>query len=153
MAAMAPAANTARLSAWRRRAPVPRRAALGARAAAADGADAAASAKPKRFTVALRRPLGIVLEQKGKDGPIYVAEVADEGRAKGLLLEGDVLISCSAMTRTKTQDYGGVTVQTGEERVVFSTAGEKFDTVLAAISSNPSNEDIKLEFERPVAQN
>mmetsp|Transcript_23004 Transcript_23004/g.78338 ORF Transcript_23004/g.78338 Transcript_23004/m.78338 type:complete len:149 (-) Transcript_23004:167-613(-) len=118
------------------------------RASAADVGGGAPAAK--RYAIALRRPLGIVLEEKGSSGVIYVAEVVEGGRAAktGMVEVGDRLVATSAMVRSKTQDYQGVSVATGEQFVRLATAGETFDTVMAAIGSNPSQVDIKLEFER-----
>lgn len=46
------------------------------------------------------------------------------------------------------EDYGGVTVRKGQERVRLLVKGEKFDTVMAAIGSHPGSWDVTLELQK-----
>jgi hypothetical protein len=121
----------------RRAAPLaPRIAAAAAAAAAApQGADAPLSADDlapagcERIKVALKKPLGLVLESN-KAGDIFVVEVMPDGSAAkdGRICAGDQLIATSAVVYTSEDDYGGVTVKTGQQRVRLLVKGEKFDT-------------------------
>ena len=106
-----------------------------------------------RFSVVLRKPLGLVLEQSKKNGDIYVAEVVPGGNASRLQGDlaigvGDILISVTGITTTTAQVYGETTVRGGETRVVVNTRGQSFDAIMAAIGSNKAGMDIKLEFQR-----
>ena len=102
-----------------------------------------------RFTVELKKPLGIVLVEK-KDGNIVVEEVVEEGAAakSGLVSPGDQLIATSAVVYNSEKDYGGVSVKSGEEEIRLAVRGESFDTVMAAISSVPSPRMVRLEFQK-----
>lgn len=85
-----------------------------------------------------------------KNGNIFVEELLPEGAAEksGLISVGDRLIAVSAIVFNSTMDYGGVAVKKGEEQIRFATRGEKFDTVMAAISTWPAPRKMKLEFQR-----
>jgi hypothetical protein len=112
-----------------------RHAALARRVRAASGADAPLSADDlapagcERIKVALKKPLGLVLESN-KAGDIFVVEVLPDGSAAkdGRIQAGDQLIATSAVIYTSEDDYGGVTVKTGQQRVRLLVKGEKFDT-------------------------
>lgn len=47
-----------------------------------------------------------------------------------------------------TREYGGVNVKGGQERVRLLVKGEKFDTVMAAISSHPGTMQVVLELQK-----
>jgi hypothetical protein len=78
-----------------------------------------------RYDVELRRPLGLVLEERAT-GDIVVAEVQASGHAEkvGSISIGDVLISTSAYIYTRESRYGEATVKSGETRVILNTRGE-----------------------------
>ena len=61
---------------------------------------------------------------------------------------GDQLLSTSALVFNSSSDYDGVSVKKGEETIKFAVRGEKFDTVMAAIGSNPSQRLVTLEFQK-----
>lgn len=52
------------------------------------------------------------------------------------------------MVYNKMEDYGGVTVRKGQERVRMLVKGETFDTVMAAISSHPGTAKVTLELQK-----
>jgi C-terminal processing protease CtpA/Prc len=83
----------------------------------------------ERIRLSLKKPLGLVLEAN-KAGEIYVVEVVPEGSAAkdGRIEVGDQLISTSAIVYTSEDDYGGVSVKTGQKMVRLLVRGEKFDT-------------------------
>lgn len=97
----------------------------------------------------MKRPLGLVLEED-KEGNIFVDEIVEDGNASktGLVDVGDQLLAVSAVVFNKTIDYGGIGVKAGEETIKFMTRGEKFDTVMAAIGSNPSQRLVTLYFQK-----
>ena len=136
--------SRARRSTFGRRSVVPR---------ASGDADAEGSDTPppgcSRYEIRIKKPLGLVLEEK-KSGGIFVAEIVQDGNAAktGLVNVGDQLISTSAMVFNGTSDYGGVSVKSGEETIKFAVRGEKFDTVMAAIGSNMSQRLVTLEFQK-----
>ncbi|GIL77024.1 hypothetical protein Vretifemale_6539, partial [Volvox reticuliferus] len=103
-----------------------------------------------RYSVALKKPLGIVLEQDGKSGNIYVVEVKPEGSAArdGRVKVGDQLIATSGVIYTTESDYGGATVKGGQQVVRLRVQGEAFKTVSAAIGSHPGHMAVTLEFQR-----
>lgn len=158
------------------------------RAAAGDeAADVDGEAPPgcSRYSIRVRRPLGLVLEED-KQGNIFVDEIvgaslvphsfptattkmsprslhlisthrnnrhdfaAEAGNSEktGLVNVGDQLLAVSAVVFNKTNDYGGVQVKAGEETIKFMTRGEKFDTVMAAIGTNPSQRLVTLWFQK-----
>lgn len=91
------------------------------------------------------------MEQKGKDGGIFVVSITPGGNADktGEFSEGDQLISTSGVTYTKTDDYGGVTVKKGQEIVQMSAlGGATMKQVSAAIGSHPASIPVKLTFQR-----
>lgn len=134
----------ARRSTFGRRSLVPR---------ASGDADAEGSDTPppgcSRYEIRIKKPLGLVLEEK-KSGGIFVAEIVPDGNAAktGLVNVGDQLVSTSATVFNGTSDYGGVSVKSGEETIKFAVRGEKFDTVMAAIGSNMSQRLVTLEFQK-----
>lgn len=75
---------------------------------------------------------------------------AEGGNAEksGLVNAGDQLLAVSAVVFNKTNDYGGVKVKAGEETIKFMTRGEKFDTVMTAIGTNPSQRLVTLWFQK-----
>ena len=85
-----------------------------------------------------------------KNGNIFVEELVPGGAAEqsGLISVGDRLIATSAIVFNSEMDYGGVSVKKGEEQIRFSTRGESFDVVMAAISTWPAPRKMKLEFQR-----
>jgi|TARA_B100001769_G_C22038809_1_gene558252 hypothetical protein len=99
-----------------------------------------------RVSVEVKKPLGLILEEDGLGG-IRVAEVIEEGNcAKTKLIQaGDKILAISAEIKTRTQDYGGVSVGSGEEMIRLQVQGEKFDTIMAAISSYPSQKTMKID--------
>ena len=99
-----------------------------------------------RVSVEVKKPLGLILEEDGLGG-IRVAEVIEEGNcAKTKLIRaGDKILAISAEIKTRTQDYGGVSVGSGEEMIRLQVQGEKFDTIMAAISSYPSQKTMKID--------
>ncbi|KXZ44708.1 hypothetical protein GPECTOR_63g35 [Gonium pectorale] len=103
-----------------------------------------------RYSVSLRKPLGIVLEQDNKSGNIFVAEVKPDGSAArdGKISVGDQLIATSGVIYTTESDYGGATVKGGQQVVRLRVQGETFKTVSAAIGSHPGHMPVQLEFQR-----
>jgi hypothetical protein len=103
-----------------------------------------------RYSVTLSKPLGLILEQDRDNGSIYVAEVVPEGNAdrNGTISAGDILIATSGYTRTTEQKYGEIVVRGGERVVRLLVRGERFETVMAAISSHPATVQVTLEFQR-----
>lgn len=121
-----------------------------------EGGDASAAADEEpvppgcsRYAVIIKKPLGMYLETD-KQGNIFVAELIPGGAAEasGLINVGDRLLATSAIVFNSSMDYGGVNVKKGEEQIRFSTRGESFDTVMAAISTWPAPRKMKLEFQR-----
>ncbi|KAG1660372.1 hypothetical protein FOA52_012665 [Chlamydomonas sp. UWO 241] len=109
------------------------------------------SGSGKRFTVSLKMPMGIVMEQNGGDAaPIVVTEVKAEsaGEKEGVRV-GDVLVATSGVTFSKEVDYNGVWVKAGETIVRLNVRGESFKTVCAAIRSHPGHKAVALDFQRP----
>eukprot|EP00892_Ulva_mutabilis_P006417 jgi/Ulvmu1/4147/UM019_0126.1 len=102
-----------------------------------------------RYTVELSRPLGLVLEEKGK-GEIVVGDVPVGGQAaiQGMVQPGDLLISVTGVAYTKESNYQGATVRSGETRVTVNVRSEKFDTVMAAIGSHKAGQLVQLTFQR-----
>lgn len=103
-----------------------------------------------RVRVALRKPLGIVLEQQRATGRIYVVAVTPGGAADrdGRVSVGDELIATSAVVYSDSADYGGVLVKRGQQRVRLRVTGESFDTVLTAISTHPGTMDVLLDLQK-----
>ena len=103
-----------------------------------------------RYVVELKKPLGVVLEERKDGAGIFVVEVAEGGAAErdGQIKVGDELIACSGVVFTTSQSYNDVTVRGGEEVVRMSVRGQRFETVMAAIGSHPGNFTVKLELER-----
>ncbi|GLC38559.1 hypothetical protein PLESTB_001739500 [Pleodorina starrii] len=72
----------------------------------ADGGDSGAPAAPaapaapvETVRLTLRKPVGLVFEQKSEGGPVFVAEVVEGGAAArtGKVAPGDILSKCSAV--------------------------------------------------------
>mmetsp|Transcript_25992 Transcript_25992/g.56657 ORF Transcript_25992/g.56657 Transcript_25992/m.56657 type:complete len:161 (-) Transcript_25992:651-1133(-) len=103
-----------------------------------------------RYTVSLKKPLGLVLEQKSSNGNIYVVDIKPESSAEksGQISIGDQLIATSGVVYTKELDYAGATVKGGQEIVRLLVLGEEFKTVSAAIGSHPGHIPVTLEFQR-----
>ncbi|CAL6350751.1 unnamed protein product [Bathycoccus prasinos] len=99
-----------------------------------------------RVSVEVKKPLGLILEEDGLGG-IVVVEVVFEGNSAKtkLIRKGDKILAISAQIKTRTQDYGGVSVGSGEEMIRLQVQGEKFDTIMAAISSYPSQKTMKID--------
>jgi len=99
-----------------------------------------------RVSVEVKKPLGLILEEDGLGG-IVVVEVVSEGNSAKtkLIRKGDKILAISAQIKTRTQDYGGVSVGSGEEMIRLQVQGEKFDTIMAAISSYPSQKTMKID--------
>lgn len=102
-----------------------------------------------RYTVNIKKPLGLVLEQDTKTLVLTVASLSAEGAAEraGVGL-GDQLIAVSGITYDKNEEYGEVVVKKGQQRVRMSVRGETLRTVGAAIASHPGNWEVTLEFQR-----
>ena len=111
-----------------------------------EGEDANIPANCSRVSVEVRKPLGLILEEDGLGG-IVVVEVVPEGNcAKTKLIQaGDKILAISAQIKTRVQDYGGVSVGSGEEMIRLQVQGEKFDTIMAAIGSYPSQKPMKID--------
>lgn len=103
-----------------------------------------------RYTVQLKKPMGLVLEQDSKTGNIFVVEIKPDGSAArdGRLSVGDQLIATSGVVYTRESDYGGATVKGGQQVVRMLVLGETFKTVSAAIGSHPGHIPVTLEFQR-----
>ncbi|KAG2431687.1 hypothetical protein HYH02_013264 [Chlamydomonas schloesseri] len=103
-----------------------------------------------RYSVSLKKPLGVVLEQDVKSGNIFVVEVKAGGSAAldGRVKVGDQLIATSGVIYTTESDYGGAMVKGGQQLVRLRVAGETFKTVSAAIGSHPGHMPVTLEFQR-----
>jgi len=102
-----------------------------------------------RYSIEVRKPLGLVLEED-KSGDIFVMEVVAGGNSDktGLVTVGDQLLATSAVVYNSTTDYGGVSVPKGEQTIRFAVRGEKFDTVMLAITTNPSQRLVTLDFQK-----
>ena len=61
-----------------------------------------------------------------------------------LIRAGDKILAISAEIKTRTQDYGGVSVGSGEEMIRLQVQGEKFDR-LWRVSSYPSQKTMKID--------
>lgn len=113
--------------------------------------DEAAAPPPgcSRYTVNIKKPLGLVLEQDVKTLVLRVAELSPEGAAQraGVGI-GDQLIAVSGVTYGRTEEYGEVVVQKQQQRVRLSARGETLKTIGAAIASHPGNWEVSLEFQR-----
>lgn len=103
----------------------------------------------ERVRLQLRKPLGLVLEAN-KSGNVFIVEVLPEGNAAkdGRVEVGDELISTSAIVYDTERDYGGVVVKGGQRTVRLVCKNEKFDTVLAAISTHPAHIEVILDIQK-----
>lgn len=104
----------------------------------------------ERVRLQLTKPLGLVLEASKKTGSVFIVEVLPEGNAAkdGRVEVGDELISTSAVVYTTERDYGGVAVKGGQRMVRLVCKTEKFDTVLAAISTHPAHIAVTLDIQK-----
>jgi predicted metalloprotease with PDZ domain len=102
-----------------------------------------------RYTVNIKKPLGLVLEQDTKTLVLRVAELSPDGAAQraGVGI-GDQLIAVSGVVYDRTEEYGEVQVRKGQQRVRLSARGETLKTIGAAITSHPGAWDVTLEFQR-----
>lgn len=99
-----------------------------------------------RVSVEVKKPLGLILEEDGLGGIVVVEVVSEGNSAKTKLIRaGDKILAISAQIKTRAQDYGGVSVGSGEETIRLQVQGEKFDTIMAAISSYPSQKTMKID--------
>lgn len=98
----------------------------------------------KVTTLTIKKPLGIVLAENAKDQTVFVEEVVPGGNAEqtGKVQVGDVLVACSA-TLLKAGKEGeferegyGQRPYDNWETVNFDCRGQKYETVMAALSSN-----------------
>eukprot|EP00879_Flechtneria_rotunda_P010767 GHRR01011250.1.p1 GENE.GHRR01011250.1~~GHRR01011250.1.p1 ORF type:complete len:191 (+),score=35.41 GHRR01011250.1:62-634(+) len=109
-----------------------------------------------RYSISVKKPLGLVLEQNKETGSITVVELHPEGNAAktGLVSVGDQLIATSGITYSKEEDYNGAKVKMGQKVVRMTVLGQSFKTVSAAIGSHPGHMEVKLELQRcsPEAQ-
>ncbi|WIA30540.1 hypothetical protein OEZ86_000623 [Tetradesmus obliquus] len=103
-----------------------------------------------RYSISIKKPLGLVLEQNKSSGIITVAEISPEGGAArtGLVAVGDQLIATSGVTYSTEEEYGEVKVKKGQKVVRVNAIGQSFKTVSAAIGSHPGHMEVTLEFQR-----
>lgn len=122
-------------------------------AAALSTADFEENATPppgcSRYTVNIKKPLGLVFEQDTKTLVVRVAELSPDGAAEraGVGI-GDQLLATSGVVYGATEEYGEVQVKKQQARVRLSARGETLKTIGAAISSHPGAWDVTLEFQR-----
>jgi len=110
------------------------------------GEEDAIPANCTRVSVEVKKPLGLILEEDGLGGIVVVEVVSEGNSAKTKLIRaGDKILAISAQIKTRAQDYGGVSVGSGEETIRLQVQGEKFDTIMAAISSYPSQKTMKID--------
>ncbi|GIL93039.1 hypothetical protein Vretimale_19077 [Volvox reticuliferus] len=121
---------------------------------------AEATDSPHQVRLTLRKPVGLVLEQKPEGGPVYVAEVVEGGAAArtGRVLPGDILSKCSAVVLKagkeglyEAEGYGQRPYDNWEV-IEYDCEGKDFKTVMTALRSN--NErwgkmDVTLVLRRP----
>ena len=103
--------------------------------------------------MSLQKPIGLVLEQKSTGlyrGRISVVDVRPGGAADrdGRIKVGDEVISTSAVVYTESEQYGGVTVRKGMQKVRMRVFGETFDTVITAISTHPGTLPVTLDIQK-----
>jgi hypothetical protein len=102
-----------------------------------------------RITIEAKKPLGLVLEEDGLGG-IKIRSINAEGNVAKLygnkIGSGDKVLAISAQVKTRTQVYNEVSVGSGEEIIRLTVQGESFDTVMAAISSYPSQKTMKIDI-------
>jgi len=96
------------------------------------------------WEIALKRPCGIVFEERDGRRGVEVAEVVDGGNAaaQGSLRAGDVLVGVSAIR----------CIGAKFQREMFDATDMDFETVVEAIGSNEPKwkcEDVLLQFTRP----
>ena len=115
------------------------------------GRGARARCGAARVRVEAKKPLGLVLEERR--GGVFVGEVSPEGSCAEEVRVGDELVQTSGVVYTSSEDYGGVQVKKGQEKVMMGTRGESFNTVMAAIGSHPGHEPVVLEFLRGPPRN
>eukprot|EP00238_Polyblepharides_amylifera_P003724 CAMPEP_0196580572 /NCGR_PEP_ID=MMETSP1081-20130531/29401_1 /TAXON_ID=36882 /ORGANISM="Pyramimonas amylifera, Strain CCMP720" /LENGTH=192 /DNA_ID=CAMNT_0041900475 /DNA_START=60 /DNA_END=638 /DNA_ORIENTATION=+ len=103
----------------------------------------------RRYNVSLKKPLGLILEER-ENGEIYVAEIVPESNSAKTekISVGDTLISTTAIVFTTEAEYGEVTVKGGETRVTLPCRGESFETIMRAIGTHKGQLEVKLEFQK-----
>ncbi|GIL45392.1 hypothetical protein Vafri_2644 [Volvox africanus] len=120
----------------------------------------ATDSRPHLIMLTLRKPVGLVFEQKPEGGPVYVAEVVEGGAAArtGKVLPGDILSKCSAVVLKagkeglyEAEGYGQRPYDNWEV-IEYDCEGKDFKTVMTALRSN--NErwgkmDVTLVLRRP----
>lgn len=113
----------------------------------------------QRFSVTLRKPMGMVLAE-GKNGEVFVESLVEGGNAaeEGSIQVGDVVRQTRAyvLKEGKSGEYAkrGHGARPFEDYIpiMFDCDGEDFKTVMAAIASN--NErwgifEVELSLSRP----
>ncbi|KAG0630520.1 hypothetical protein M758_1G184200 [Ceratodon purpureus] len=109
-----------------------------------------------RVKVDLKKPLGIAFEED-EFGRMFVGEVIQGGNAdkSGLVDAGDQLIATSAIVYGSEEEYQGVMVRKGMQKIRLNVRGERFETVIAAIGTHPYYVKVEMEFQKckPVLQN
>eukprot|EP00882_Tetradesmus_deserticola_P004421 GHRQ01004665.1.p1 GENE.GHRQ01004665.1~~GHRQ01004665.1.p1 ORF type:complete len:170 (+),score=33.66 GHRQ01004665.1:141-650(+) len=103
-----------------------------------------------RYSISIKKPLGLVLEQNKSSGIITVAEISPEGSAArtGLVAVGDQLLATSGVTYSMEEEYGEVKVKKGQTVVRVNAIGQPFKAISAAIGSHPGHMEVTLEFQR-----
>jgi len=102
----------------------------------------------QQYDVTIRKPMGVVLEEVANGtqkniASVYVAEVVPGSNAEKMgVREGDLLVSCSAVTLKAgkegayaKQGHGGRPFD-NFQKGVFVSANQTFDITMAAIASN-----------------
>lgn len=118
-------------------------------ASASDNDDDLPPAGCSRIKLELKKPLGIAFEED-KFGNVMVGEVIEGGNAykSGLVDAGDQLIATSAIVYSSEDEYQGVVVRKGMQKVRLNVRGERFETVIAAIGTHPYYIPVALEFQK-----
>ena len=77
-------------------------------------------------------------------------EVSPTGSAAkdGRIQAGDELISVSALVFNRTEDYGGVDVRMGRQKIRLMCKGETLDAVVAAIGTHPASELVVCDIQK-----
>ncbi|KAK3270676.1 hypothetical protein CYMTET_20936 [Cymbomonas tetramitiformis] len=76
-------------------------------------------------------------------------EIVEGGNASlsNLVSVGDRLLSTSARIYTNSQSYNEVNVASGEQMIKLDVQGEKFETVMAALTTHPTGIAVQLELQ------
>lgn len=96
------------------------------------------------ITLTIKKPLGLVMSERKPSGEVFVEEIVPGGNAAatGLVAVGDVVAKTSAIVLKSGKEGEYSRVGHGQrpydnfETVEFDCAGQDFNTVMAAISSN-----------------